>query len=423
MAYCKVCREELVEGSKFCVKCGTPVEVKERDDFNVLHFTANTEPKDKENQKQSKTKKKLLIGLISAGVVGVLAIIAVVLLMVFNKTAKVDIGSFVLVEYSGYDTVGEATVKIDEDELIEAIADSLGKDEDDVAEDIKRLVESFSYEISGNGILANGDKIKITVKYDEEMAEECKLEILNTSLSNEVENLQEFKEIDPFQYLKVEFEGVSGEGKCLISKDDTLEITGKLNFIIDKENSLSNGDKIKISLDNSEVEKGLKAGYKFIHTSREYQVDGLETLTDSEKAVVFKEYVAKLSDAEKAQVYITIISIPPAELIQQQINSLLSQYTIEEIREIIIQNLPEEMEGINGNKEEYEAYVLSMDEEQVQQLYSEMVEGTIRRAYAEQVEEHLAGFTIEELVDAFENQLVTYSTEQCAAYYDIIFGN
>ena len=35
MAYCKVCKEEIVEGSKFCIKCGTPIEAKEKEVTDV----------------------------------------------------------------------------------------------------------------------------------------------------------------------------------------------------------------------------------------------------------------------------------------------------------------------------------------------------------------------------------------------------
>ena len=303
MAYCKVCNEEIVEGSKFCVKCGTPIETREKERFNadeqtgvldkqqggigimqtineenVPHLATNTVL---ENKDMKKSKKKLLVGIISAGVVGVLAIIAVVLVIVFNKTAKVDIGSFVLVEYSGYDTIGEANAKIDEEELIEAVADSLEKDEDEVADNIRRLVESFSYEISGNGELANGDKVKITVKYDEEMAEEYKLEILNASFSNEVDSLQELTEIDPFQYLKIIFEGCSGDGIVSIEKDITSEVVKELNFVIDKDSGLDNGDMITISLEESESKKGLEKGYKFTSISKEYEVAGLSSFYES----------------------------------------------------------------------------------------------------------------------------------------------
>ena len=296
MAYCKVCKEEIVEGSKFCIKCGTPIEAKEKEvtdveqqqgevgivqtmnEENVPHLT---EKAVLENKGKKKSMKKLLVGIISAGVVGVLAIVVTILIVSLNKTAKVDIGSFILVEYSGYDTIGEATVKVDEDELIEAVADSLEKDEDDIADGIRKLVESFSYEISDNGTLANGDKVKIIVKFDEEMAEECKLEILNASFSSKVENLQQLTEIDPFQYLKIKFEGCSGDGIVSIEKDITSEVVKDLNFVIDKDSGLYNGDKITISLEESESKKGLELGYKFISMNKEYEIAGLTSFYES----------------------------------------------------------------------------------------------------------------------------------------------
>ena len=178
MVYCRTCKEEIVEGGKFCVKCGTPIEAEESEKCNVENQTDKldehqgkvgivnisngenesdlTTDTELENVNRKKSKSKILVGLISAGVVGVLTVIAVVLIVALNKKAKVDIGSFAVIEYSGYNTIGEATVKIAEDELIEAIADSLEKDEDDIADDIRQLVENFSYEISKNGELANG---------------------------------------------------------------------------------------------------------------------------------------------------------------------------------------------------------------------------------------------------------------------------
>lgn len=309
MSYCKVCKEEIIEGSKFCVKCGTAIELQEQKMLNdaepINKVTVENIEKEEHRRKNGRSvNKKVIISLISVALVCTFVGVIIVIFMLSESIDKIDIGSFVIVEYEGYDTVGEADVKIDEEELIEAIAEVSERDKEEIEQDINKLIESFSYEIVDNGALTNGEKVQITITYDKDIAEKSKFELLNTTFTNNVVNLQELTEIDPFQYLKIKFEGCSGDGSVSFEKDITSRLAKDLNYELDKSTDLCNGDTITISLADSESEKGLKQGYKFISTTKEYEVSGLslyyESLSDisENKMTVFNNVALEKIEEE-----------------------------------------------------------------------------------------------------------------------------
>ena len=59
--------------------------------------------------------------------------------------------------------------------------------------------------------LKNGDKVKITVEYDEDNLKEANVKLTNTEFEVEVKGLDEAETIDPFEGVNVTFEGYEGD--------------------------------------------------------------------------------------------------------------------------------------------------------------------------------------------------------------------
>ena len=141
------------------------------------------------------------------------------------------------------------------------------------------------------------------------------------------------------------------------------------------------------------------------------------SLTNEQKEKDFKAYLAELSLEEKAKVYIAICCIPDETFVKQQLEAALSQFTREDIENMMSQGMSGQ---VSVSPEEIAAYLASMTDEDIKKLFSEMMTEQIKAQYAEQVKAGLQNMTNEQLAGALEMSLPTYTTEQCAVYYDEI---
>lgn len=139
------------------------------------------------------------------------------------------------------------------------------------------------------------------------------------------------------------------------------------------------------------------------------------TLTDVEKETAFREYIASLSDAEKAAAYVNISSIPPAEVVKQQVDAVLGSMTRADIEAQLAQAMGEQM---SVNTEEIAEYLANMTDEELNELIAAAVSEQVKAQYAAEVVQQMAAMSPEQLVAALTAAMETYTTEQCATYYD-----
>ncbi len=139
------------------------------------------------------------------------------------------------------------------------------------------------------------------------------------------------------------------------------------------------------------------------------------SLSDAEKEKAFREYIASLSDSEKAATYIAIKSIPSNELVQQQVDAVLGTMTREQIEAQMAQAMGEQM---SVNAEEIAAYLANMTDEELKELIATAITEQVKAQYAAEVAGQMAAMTPEQLVGALTMEMETYKTEECAAYYD-----
>lgn len=139
------------------------------------------------------------------------------------------------------------------------------------------------------------------------------------------------------------------------------------------------------------------------------------TLTAAEKETAFREYIASLTDAEKAKAYIDISSIPPTEVVNQQVEAVLGSMTRADIEAQLAQAMGEQM---SVNAEEIAAYLANMTDEELNELIAAAVSEQVRAQYAAEVAKQMSAMSPEQLVAALAAAMETYTTEQCATYYD-----
>lgn len=139
------------------------------------------------------------------------------------------------------------------------------------------------------------------------------------------------------------------------------------------------------------------------------------SLTDEAKETAFREYVASLDTAEKAKTYIAINSIPDSEFLQQQIAAVKAKTNREDMQLQMAAALSEQM---TVNNDEIEKYLSAMSDEEFDKLVTQSITEQIKAQYAEQVLSQMSAMSTEQLAAALDMSLPSYTTEQCANYYD-----
>ncbi|MBR6513892.1 MAG: ABC transporter ATP-binding protein/permease [Clostridia bacterium] len=140
-------------------------------------------------------------------------------------------------------------------------------------------------------------------------------------------------------------------------------------------------------------------------------------MTDAEKKTEFLAYLDTLGDAEKAQTYIAIKSIPEPEFVQEQINGILSSMTREDIEAQLIEGMSSQ---VSVSQKEITDYLASMTDEELNKTFAMIMEEQIKLQYAQGVVAQMASVPAEQLLMALTAELETYTDEQFGRYYDEI---
>ena len=142
-----------------------------------------------------------------------------------------------------------------------------------------------------------------------------------------------------------------------------------------------------------------------------------KNITDEEKAEGFKNYVSELSDEGKAKAYITIMSIPPDEMLRSSVDGVMQKMTRADMEKALLTGLSQQ----TGMAEsELESYVSEMSDEDLTELFEQLIAEQVTAQYAAGVQAKLASMTSAQLSAALTMSVSTYTTEQCAKYYDAV---
>lgn len=330
--FCGNCGAENANGAKFCKGCGQPLKESANQapkmtppqgntGSNVSNAAAGT-PKVDIGQMTDKIKsfpKKILIGACSA----VVALIVIICIAV-NAGSTIDLNKYLTIEAEGYDGFGKAKATIDWDAIEAKYGEKLSftsQAKKEYGEFLKLMTpvdameESVSVKLEENSELSNGKPIAYTWDIDEDLSKYVKCKVKYKDDSYVVSGLTEVGSFDAFADLTVEFTGIAPDGRA------NLNYTGSeinyYDFECDKMSELSNGDIIKVTIDESRLEYYAKNLGKVPETlEKEYTVAGLssyltklseindEALTSMQQQAsdVYNAYIAKnWSDEEKLE--------------------------------------------------------------------------------------------------------------------------
>ncbi len=158
-----------------------------------------------------------------------------------------DLNKYIKKEYKDLKT--SDYLSIDEDDLVDAFEKA--KDEDEALEMKEALLDCITFEVDFDekkDKLKNGDKIKVTVDYDEDDLKEYDIKLTKDSFEVEVKGLMKGEEIDIFEGVAVTFEGIDGDGDAEISTDNCSDfIKNNFGFYFKSDSyNLSNGDTVTV---------------------------------------------------------------------------------------------------------------------------------------------------------------------------------
>lgn len=193
--------------------------------------------------------KKFKLGLLVAAIAGTM--------LAFTGCGgkSVDLNEYVNVEFDGYDGYGNARASIDYSKLEDALGAAASDDAStfDVIS-IEMLAEGELDKTTG---LSNGDTVKYVWNISDDSAKNMNkklgVKLKYKDLSKKVEGLKDPKDFDVADILDIKLNGVAPQGQIIVSPkiaDITVEV--------DKQNNLSNGDEVNITIKPMYMDKTLE---------------------------------------------------------------------------------------------------------------------------------------------------------------------
>ena len=138
-------------------------------------------------------------------------------------------------------------------------------------------------------------------------------------------------------------------------------------------------------------------------------------LTDEEKESAFRSYVSGLEEQDKAEIYLAIQSLPTQEQIDQAVGQSTGSMSREEMESTLQEALTSQA---SLDESQVEDYIAAMSDEELSDLFTQMAEEQFKAQYAAQVQQQLAAMEPAQMAAALDAAMDTYTTQQCAQYYD-----
>ena len=205
------------------------------------------------------------------------------LLLLAGCKKTINLNDYLSVSFDGYDTVGTASFRIDEEKMLldNAKTFKLTDNSDLALASYYTTNYRLTGELDDTTDLENGDKVKFT--WDNSLTaleEKYRVKFTFSDETFEVSGLKEAENYNPFDDLKVSFEGYDTVGKMNYSYDGSMS---DLYFNADNTSNLKNGDVVKITMSSyyDDLKRyALEKGKLITETEKEYTVEGLTELID-----------------------------------------------------------------------------------------------------------------------------------------------
>ena len=168
------------------------------------------------------------------------------------------------------------------------------------------------------------------------------------------------------------------------------------------------------SQDSAAIQAQMDNPNRDIFTGLPFQ-ESTGNLTDEEKESAFRSYVSGLEEQDKAETYLAIQSLPTQEQIDQAVGQSTGSMSREEMESTLQEALTSQA---SLDESQVEDYIAAMSDEELSDLFTQMAEEQFKAQYAAQVQQQLAAMEPAQMAAALAAAMDTYTTQQCAQYYD-----
>lgn len=298
---CPNCGTSLPEGAKFCPHCGfafeeqiaqtehQPASVPQSISGYPLQQSAVPSPSFPPQQGRPQRNKAVTLAIIGAGVALIIVITLVVVILTQPKTVNLE--EYVTLNVNGYNGFATADAQLERDALMSTLRKKTGIREPDANEinsvekfqkaladeaRLEELLDSINVSVSLNPAnVKNGDNVEASITYDNDLAKKSHIRFVGDTVSVTAENLEEVKQIDPFEGLDVTFSGVSPDGRLEIEYNGPSDHVITESFEADRWDGLKNGDTVTISIQSNDG-FAVQQGYVLSPKEKSYTVSGLD---------------------------------------------------------------------------------------------------------------------------------------------------
>lgn len=152
-----------------------------------------------------------------------------------------------------------------------------------------------------------------------------------------------------------------------------------------------------------------------VFTGLKFDDGSEETLTDSQKAAAFREYVSGLDDGEKSALSAEIAATPDEETLNAQVQQTMAGLDRAGMEELLRSGM-EEQAGFDADT--ISSYLQSMTDEEIYDYTAEAIGQSVKQSYAHQMSSQLAAMSAAQLSDMLDNIVQTYDDGRLAGLYD-----
>jgi hypothetical protein len=277
--FCKVCGKSLGDGGNSGVKITPPQNTSMGTDNRSIISAYKINMGQMTNKIKS-IPPNILIGLCAAAIA-----LVIIIFVAVNTGNTIKLDKYLTVQTTGYDGYGTATATIDWDAIEKKYGSKLSltsaaKNEYGgflgMMTPIDAIKDCVSVKFEKSSGLSNGETIAYTWDVDDNLSKYVKHKVKFKNNKYTVAGLTKVGTFDAFADLDVKFSGVAPNASA------KLNYTGSemsyYDFNCDKRSGLSNGDIIKVTIDDSKFKYYAKnLGKVPANLEKEYKVEGLES--------------------------------------------------------------------------------------------------------------------------------------------------